>query len=87
MLLINHLDFPLQNRGYILTGFINPEWVTSGVYDILNNNELFKKKGLLELTDLNRILKQPNRYPDNKRPFLMGLMEKFDFFLFTSPSQ
>jgi GTPase SAR1 family protein len=52
--------------------------VTSGVYDILNNNEVFKKKGLLELTDLNRVLKQPDRYPDNKRPFLMGLMEKFE---------
>ena len=73
-IVLNYQDDPRLKE----TNVLNPEWVTSGVYDILNNNELFKKKGLLELTDLNRILKQPNRYPDNKRPFLMGLMEKFE---------
>jgi internalin A len=73
-IVLNYQDDPRLKE----TNVLNPEWVTSGVYDILNNNELFKKKGLLELTDLNRVLKQPNRYPDNKRPFLMGLMEKFE---------
>jgi internalin A len=73
-IVLNYQDDPRLEE----TNVLNPEWVTSGVYDILNNNELFKKKGLLELTDLNRILKQPDRYPDNKRPFLMRLMEKFE---------
>jgi internalin A len=73
-IVLNYQDDPRLKE----TNVLNPEWVTSGVYDILNNNELFKKKGLLELTDLNHILKQPDRYPDNKRPFLMGLMEKFE---------
>jgi internalin A len=73
-IVLNYQDDPRLKE----TNVLNPEWVTSGVYDILNNNELFKKKGLLELIDLNRILKQPDRYPDNKRPFLMGLMEKFE---------
>jgi internalin A len=73
-IVLNYQDDPRLKE----TNVLNPEWVTSGVYDILNNNELFKKKGLLELTDLNRILKQPARYPDNKRPFLMRLMEKFE---------
>jgi small GTP-binding protein len=73
-IVLNYQDDPRLKE----TNVLNPEWVTSGVYDILNNNELFKKKGLLELKDLNRVLKQPNRYPDNKRPFLMGLMEKFE---------
>jgi internalin A len=73
-IVLNYQDDPRLKE----TNVLNPEWVTSGVYDILNNNELFKKKGLLDLTDLNRILKQPDRYPDNKRPFLMGLMEKFE---------
>ncbi len=73
-IVLNYQDDPRLKE----TNVLNPEWVTSGVYDILNNSELFKKKGLLELTDLNRILKQPDRYPDNKRPFLMGLMEKFE---------
>jgi internalin A len=73
-IVLNYQDDPRLKE----TNVLNPEWVTSGVYDILNNNELFRNKGLLELTDLNRVLKQPNRYPDNKRPFLMGLMEKFE---------
>ena len=85
-IVLNYQDDPRLKE----TNVLNPEWVTSGVYDILNNNELFKKKGLLELTDLNRVLKQPNRYPDNKRPFLMGLMEKFELCFpldYTNPNR
>ena len=61
------------------TNVLNPEWVTSGIYDILNNHDLMlHKKGVLKLSDLDRILEQPARYPNNKRRFLMGLMEKFE---------
>jgi internalin A len=61
------------------TNVLNPEWVTSGVYDILNNHDLMvKKKGILTIPDLPNILKQIDRYPEIKRPFLMGLLEKFE---------
>jgi internalin A len=61
------------------TNVLNPEWVTSGVYDIINNNALTtEKKGILDISTLNSILKDPQRYPGNKRHFLMGLMEKFE---------
>ena len=61
------------------TNVLNPEWVTSGVYDILNNHDLMvKKRGILTLPDLPNILKQIDRYPEPKRPFLMGLLEKFE---------
>jgi internalin A len=61
------------------TNVLNPEWVTSGVYDIINNNALTtEKKGILDISTLNSILKDPQRYPENKRHFLMGLMEKFE---------
>jgi internalin A len=61
------------------TNVLNPEWVTSGVYDILNNHDLMvKKKGILTIPDLPTILKQIDRYPEAKRPFLMGLLEKFE---------
>ena len=61
------------------TNVLNPEWVTSGVYDILNNHDLMvQKKGILSLPDLQDILKQPQRYPENKRGFLMDLMGKFE---------
>lgn len=61
------------------TNVLNPEWVTSGVYDILNNHALMtEKKGILDISTLDYILKEPQRYPENKRRFLMGLMEKFE---------
>ncbi|TRU95593.1 MAG: GTP-binding protein [Microcystis wesenbergii Mw_QC_B_20070930_S4] len=61
------------------TNVLNPEWVTSGVYDILNNHDLMvQKKGILSLPDLQNILKQTQRYPENKRRFLMDLMGKFE---------
>jgi internalin A len=61
------------------TNVLNPEWVTSGVYDILNNHDLMvKKRGVLKLSDLPNILKHIDRYPEPKRPFLMGLLEKFE---------
>ncbi len=61
------------------TNVLNPEWVTSGVYDILNNHDLaMNQKGILDLDDLCDILKQLERYPENKRLFLMGLMERFE---------
>jgi internalin A len=61
------------------TNVLNPEWVTSGVYDILNNHDLaMNQKGILDLYALGDILKQLERYPENKRLFLMGLMERFE---------
>jgi internalin A len=72
---LNFQDDPRLNE----TNVLNPEWVTSGVYDILNNHALMTdKKGILDISTLNSILKEPQRYPENKRHFLMGLMEKFE---------
>ncbi|WP_043998975.1 leucine-rich repeat protein, partial [Microcystis aeruginosa] len=74
-IVLNYQDDPRLNE----TNVLNPEWVTSGVYDILNNHDLMvQKKGILSLPDLANILKQPQRYPENKRGFLMDLMGKFE---------
>ncbi|REJ39442.1 MAG: GTP-binding protein [Microcystis flos-aquae TF09] len=74
-IVLNYQDDPRLNE----TNVLNPEWVTSGVYDILNNHDLMvQKKGILSLPDLANILKQPQRYPENKRRFLMDLMGKFE---------
>ena len=74
-ILLNYRNDPRLSETHVL----NPEWVTSGVYDIMNNHDLMiNKKGILALPDLSTILKQPDRYPTNKRPFLMNLMEKFE---------
>ena len=59
------------------TNVLNPEWVTNGVYRILNSNELFQSKGVLAIGDLNRIL-DSREYPKNKHVFIIEMMKKFE---------
>ena len=55
----------------------NPQWVTNGVYKILNSHDLFHNKGQLSLFMLNNILDLPE-YPSNKRLFIVDMMKKFE---------
>ena len=60
------------------THVLNPEWVTNGVYKILNDHQLIvNHKGILELKMLQRILKQ-DRYPTSKHLFIIDMMRKFE---------
>jgi len=59
------------------TNILNPEWVTNGVYAILNSNELFHAKGVLKREMLNRIL-DSKEYPPAKHLFIMDMMRKFE---------
>ena len=59
------------------TNILNPEWVTNGVYRILNSNELFHSGGVLEWEMLNRILGS-HEYPSDKHLFIMDMMRKFE---------
>jgi internalin A len=59
------------------TNILNPEWVTNGVYRILNSNELFQSGGVLEWEMLNRILGS-HEYPSDKHLFIMDMMRKFE---------
>jgi internalin A len=59
------------------TNILNPEWVTNGVYRILNSNELFQSKGVLERGQLNQILDY-QEYPRDKHLFIMDMMRKFE---------
>ncbi|MEH2043073.1 leucine-rich repeat domain-containing protein [Nostoc sp.] len=59
-------------------GVLNPEWVTNGVYKILNDNRLMTEfRGILDRTQLNRILDN-SRYPGNKPLFIIDMMRKFE---------
>lgn len=59
-IVLNYQDDPRLNE----TNVLNPEWVTDGVYDILNNHDLMvQKKGILSLPDLQDILKKTNVIP------------------------
>ena len=59
------------------TNILNPEWVTQGIYKILNSNELFQNKGVLRTTALSHILDR-GEYPPDKHEFLIGMMRKFE---------
>ena len=58
-------------------GILNPQWVTNGVYKILNSHALFQNKGVLEVSMLDEILNLPE-YPRSKRLFIIDMMKKFE---------
>ena len=58
-------------------GILNPLWATNGVYKILNSPTLFQNKGLLTLPLLDEALNSPE-YPQDKRLFIVDLMERFE---------
>ena len=59
------------------TNILNPEWVTNGVYRILNSNELFQKKGVLETKQLGKMLDRKS-YPKSRHMFIVDMMRKFE---------
>jgi internalin A len=70
---LNYKDDPRLKDTHVL----NPHWVTSGIYKILNANLLEKKKGEISLKDLPSIL-DAKEYPKKMHGFLLNLMEKFE---------
>lgn len=58
-------------------GILNPQWVTNGVYKILNSHTLFQNKGVLTTSMLDEILNLPD-YPRGKRLFIVDMMKKFE---------
>ena len=62
------------------TNILNPEWVTQGIYRILNSSELFQAQGVLKREQLAHIL-DPAEYPVDKHDFLIGMMRKFELCL------
>lgn len=71
---LNFRDDPRLEDTHVL----NPEWVTNGVYKILNDNQLITRfRGILDRNQLNRILDDP-RYPRNKQLFILDMMRKFE---------
>ena len=65
--------YPLEE-----TKVLNPQWVTEGVYRILNNLELMQQGGVLSPDLLRRILNSSNGYSNNGRLFIIGMMRKFE---------
>jgi internalin A len=66
------LDVRLEN-----TNVLNPEWITQGVYAILNSNELGEQNGVIQLEQLDGILDKV-KYPKEKQIYIIEMMKKFE---------
>ena len=60
------------------TNVLDPGWITDGVYRIINNKELAFAGGVLEMTALNTILTDQERFPPDRYDFIVGMMRKFE---------
>ncbi|MFB3133457.1 MAG: COR domain-containing protein, partial [Rhodothermales bacterium] len=72
-IILNFRDDPRLEE----TNILNPEWVTNGVYKILNNRDVFENKGILDRARLKDILDR-KQYPPSKHLFIMDMMRKFE---------
>lgn len=58
------------------TSVLKPEWVTHGIYKILNAHKISEHQGELHISDVSLVLPR-DRYPLDKHFFLLELMRKF----------
>ncbi|MEM7759096.1 MAG: COR domain-containing protein [Cyanobacteria bacterium P01_A01_bin.40] len=73
-IVLNFQDDPRLEDTHVL----NPEWVTNGVYKILNDRNLIvEDRGILTIPTIKRILDK-KRYPTHKHLFIIGMMRKFE---------
>lgn len=70
---LNYRDDPRLHDLHVL----KPQWVTEGIYAILNAKKLAEENGELSLADLPSILNS-KEYPADRQPFLIELMRKFE---------
>lgn len=82
-IVLNFQDDPRLEDTLIL----NPEWVTNGVYKILNDRNLIvDNRGILSIKYLKLILNKP-RYPLRKHLFIIGMMRKFELCFDIEPDK
>ncbi|MEL6438099.1 MAG: COR domain-containing protein [Cyanobacteria bacterium J06621_8] len=73
-IVLNFQDDPRLEDTHVL----NPEWVTNGVYKILNDRNLIvDDRGILKMPTIKRILDK-KRYPVRKHLFIIAMMRKFE---------
>ncbi|MCA1708818.1 MAG: TIR domain-containing protein, partial [Actinobacteria bacterium] len=70
---LNFRDDPWLTDTHVL----NPVWVTSGIYTVLNSHQLAERDGQISVSDLGSMLDK-QKYPIKMHGFLLDLMRKFD---------
>ena len=72
-----HFDDPGSPLQLQETKVLNPEWVTGGVYKILNHM-LMQHGGVLEKLQLAGVLADPEKYPPERQQFIVDMMRQFE---------
>ncbi len=72
-IVVNFRDDPRLAETHVL----NPDWVTNGIYKILNAETLARRHGELRLSDLLGVLPAQD-YPPSMHLYLLDLMRKFE---------
>ena len=72
-IVVNFREDPRLSETHVL----NPEWVTNGIYKILNAESLARKQGELRVLDLGKVLDNAE-YPKSMHTYLVDLMRKFE---------
>ena len=80
-----------EDLSHLNTYVLNPQWLTNGVYQVLNSKALKAKKGIIAFKDLAEIFntaENAERFPEDKYRFIMETMQKFElaYFLNQDPS-
>ena len=70
---LNYKDDPRLQDTHVL----NPHWVTTGIYKILNAQKLAEQKGVLRVQEVGKLL-DAKKYPPRMHRFLFDLMKKFE---------
>ena len=70
---LNYKDDPRLRDTHVL----NPHWVTTGIYTLLNAETLASHQGELTISDMAKLL-DPINYPQERHYFLLELMQKFE---------
>jgi len=73
---LNFRDDPLRPQ-LAETNILNPEWVTQGVYTLLNSRTLKDTQGVMEVSQLKELL-DSSRYPQHKQHLIVDIMAKFE---------
>ena len=82
-IVLNFQDDPRLEDTHVL----NPEWVTNGVYKILNDRNLIvEDRGILTIPTIKKILDK-KRYPVRKHLFIIGMMRKFELCFDVEPDK
>ena len=84
----NILNFDDPDSPYHLadTKVLNPEWVTAGVYRIVNSSLIVQQDGVLYKGQISSILDDSRRYPEGRAQFILDMMRQFELcFSFPDP--